>query len=165
MEYTQFKLTDFQRTNLDTLASFLERHIPPPEFDMSRFIRITNKTPYWADAFEPYECDAAKYEQCGTVACAVGHGPLAGIPAIPGEGWIMYASRCFIGSVTEEDNGFEGEYNRLFKYLFGEKWASFDNTPQGAAARIRYFLDKGLPENSTDYEVADYQQYLLTETA
>src|SRR3546814_6384471 len=38
---------------------------------------------------------------CGTVACAGGHGPIAGIPSLPGEYWGDYIPRVF-GNRSEE---------------------------------------------------------------
>jgi hypothetical protein len=35
-------------------------------------------------------------------------------------------------------------------YLFGSDWVHEDNTPTGAAKRIRYFVANGLPENWKD---------------
>lgn len=76
---------------------------------------------------------------CGTVACAGGHGPMAGIPSLPGECWATYIDRAFVkGS------------NPLSDYLFSSAWTEHDNTPQGAGKRILYALHNGIPENEYD---------------
>jgi len=79
--------------------------------------------------------------KCGAVACAVGHGPAAGFLAIPEDftpagnmDWGAYQGRVF---------DVEGE---AFSWCFGGAWSDVDNTPQGAAKRIRYMLAKGVPE-------------------
>ncbi len=65
--------------------------------------------------------------ECGTVACAVGHGPAAGVDVLPGDGsWNTYAYRAFGGPV--------------FNAAFQVEWQYKDNTPRGAAARILYVL-------------------------
>lgn len=72
---------------------------------------------------------------CGTVGCAVGHGPYAGIPKTTEESWNEYAERCFCVNL-----------GMIFEYLFHSDWAQIDNTPTGAAKRIRYALDFGIPK-------------------
>src|SRR3546814_16607824 len=60
---------------------------------------------------------------CGTVACAGGHGPIAGIPSLPGEYWGDYIPRVF------------GNDTRLTNYMFGSSWAEYANTPQRSEER------------------------------
>lgn len=76
---------------------------------------------------------------CGTVACAGGHGPMAGIAPQPGECWATYINRAFV----------EGN-NPLSDYMFSAGWTEHDNTPQGAGKRILYALHNGIPENEYD---------------
>lgn len=94
------------------------------------------------------------YNECGTCACAAGHGPLAGIKPRSRirvnadgritlkESWTDYISRCFI----TYDPGID-KWCSLQKYLFGPH---HDNNPLLAAIRIAYFvLNKRFP-------IADY---------
>jgi len=67
---------------------------------------------------------------CGSVACAIGHGPSAGIRRRGDRNWEDYCSRVF-GT------------GDAWSYLFSAQWAYFDNTPKGAAARIRTYLELG----------------------
>jgi hypothetical protein len=65
--------------------------------------------------------------QCGTVACAVGHGPAAGLPRLRDqngekESWPVYEERVF------------GE--GLYECLFSGEWSDIDDSARGAAARI-----------------------------
>ncbi len=70
---------------------------------------------------------------CGTAACAVGHGPAAGIKSPVYDSWNDYCLQAFcIETQTPE-----------FEWLFGGSWNQVDNTPKGAAARIRYYLENG----------------------
>lgn len=67
----------------------------------------------------------------GDTGCAAGHGPAAGLPIQEGEAWGKYAYRCFGGT------------SDLVGWCFSAKWAKTDNTPEGAAARIRWVLRHG----------------------
>lgn len=119
---TPFSGTDEQRANLLKLAEYLERPQLQAKFDMRAF------TQFPEDAFTPMT-------ECGSVGCAVGHGPYAGVPKLPDEFWDQYSERAF----TDDSNE--------WRWLFSFRWRSADNTPFGAASRIRWLLDKGLPEN------------------
>src|SRR3546814_806467 len=81
---------------------------------------------------------------CGTVACAGGHGPIAGIPSLPGEYWGDYIPRVF------------GNDTRLTNYMFGSSWAEYDNTPQGAGKRILYALHNEIPTGERRYDPTVY---------
>lgn len=120
------------RDNLTKLATYLESlpddydHFGMDEYNADEFgkvIRIENR----------------RYD-CGTVACAVGHGPAAGIRLHKDNNWRVYAKRAFgvSASVWEDDP--------VWDYLFSHEWARYDDTHQGAAARIRTFLAGGVPD-------------------
>ena len=119
-----------RRANLTVLAGFLERAVPPPEFSMYNYISIRGNS----DRLRlPANCTPEVYV-CGTVACAAGHGPLAGIEALPHETWSEYTQRAFSGPDPN-----------VFFYLFAADWTDIDDTPKGAAARIRRYLSEGMP--------------------
>ncbi|WOF44322.1 hypothetical protein KNJ79_05165 [Sphingopyxis indica] len=115
-------LTLEQYQNLRRLAAYLVA-LPDDydEFDMS----------WWADDL----CCRPKDAVCGTVGCAGGHGPRAGIDPIPGEDWEDYIARAFGGDF------------KLQTYIFGSAWSYVDNTPQGAGKRILYALHNGIPDS------------------
>lgn len=76
--------------------------------------------------------------ECGTVGCAAGHGPYAGIIKYSSESWNDYVERVFgVGS-------WDTEY---WAWLFSAGWVYTDNTPEGAAKRILYLIRHGLPDN------------------
>lgn len=126
------------RVNLEKLAAYLEQ-LPEgyDHFDMCDFyqkyfiglggIRIGRTKSNPETAIAPSEC--------GAVACAIGHAPAAGIPALPGEYWAPYAVRVF-----------ELLHNE-WVWCFDGEWECIDNTPQGAAKRIRYLLAFGPPSD------------------
>lgn len=119
------------RKNLLKLAAYLETlPVDSRKFDMSAFVHAPGS---WLN-FRPSDVPE-RYAECGTVACAAGHGPLAGIKPKDREGWGEYVDRVFALSNDE------------FGWCFTGGWSAIDNTPHGAAARIRWMLDKGLPEN------------------
>lgn len=70
---------------------------------------------------------------CGTVACAVGHGPLADMPIRKDEMWYDYSERVF----GLQDDSTE------WGWCFSGVWENVDNTPHGAALRIDWLLSGG----------------------
>lgn len=128
-----------QRKNLLKLAAYLES-LPAnyKHFDMEGYAdhRGDCDLPMDKDLYaakKPHEFLA----NCGSVACAVGHGPAAGIRLFPEEvkerwnevSWSRYADRAF----GADDRG-------VFHFLFDGDWTDVDNHHYGAAARIRYYL-------------------------
>ena len=110
--------------NLRTLFNYLAYGELKAEFDMNLYYKgqqLGKHCPEMSD--------------CGSGGCAVGHGPYAGIPKFPEESWNEYAERVF---GVEPGDG-------IFKFLFDSDWKKEDNTPKGAAKRIRYLLGYGLP--------------------
>lgn len=105
------------RTNLRILADYLESEELKAAFSM-----------------ETYSEAGAEYKPvCGSVGCAIGHGPYAGIPKAAEEAWAEYTERVFDLDMNE------------LRWCFSGLWAKYDNTPQGAAKRIRYLLEHGAP--------------------
>lgn len=117
------------RANLEKLAAYLEA-LPADyrHFDMSSYFLIEGRGTVYADYYAG---------RCGTVACAVGHGPAAGIPSlVSDEYWTEYADRVF--DLTEEE----------FTWCFDGAWSIVDDTHHGAAKRIRHLLEHGVPDNA-----------------
>ena len=123
--------------NLNTLATYLEQ-LPEgyEHFDMKYYFVVQGRR-------LAYLVSEPKLESCGTVACAIGHGPAAGIPIKPEELWGVYCARVF---------GLSGS---AWTWCFGEEWVHVDNTPQGAAKRIRHYLTYGLPEDAEEQRLGD----------
>lgn len=133
------KLTAAQRKRLDKLATYLEG-LPEDyaHFEMQDFLGIDDNSPI---ALE-YAKRNGGVPACGTVACAAGHGPAAGIlvPLRFRRGgrvnWSEY-SELFVGEADE--------YRGHWDWCFGGMWSRVDNHHWGAAARIRFLLDHGSP--------------------
>jgi hypothetical protein len=120
-------ITEEQRANLTKLAAYL-RTLPVdyPDFAMEDYVR------------GGYSSGPAHVPECGTAACAAGHGPSAGIAPFKGENWADYSSRAFAGPIE------------AWSWCFDSAWARVDNTAHGAAARIEWMLEHGVPENAEE---------------
>lgn len=67
--------------------------------------------------------------ECATVACAAGHGPMAGVPIHPDDrDWMNYIVRVFCYG--------NGDY----EWLFSEDWSYYRPTHQDAVQRINAYL-------------------------
>jgi hypothetical protein len=94
---------------------------------------------------------------CGTVACAVGHGPAAGLLFTPEEiTTISYYDYNNIGDYVTAEAPNWNRYSERFvasrgdsdwEWCFGAGWSLYDNHHWGAAARLRYLNHHGkVPE-------------------
>lgn len=117
--------TEQKRANLKALADYLDTGITEYEFGMAQF---------WEE------------HECGTVACAVGHAPFVlGLPvpvaplARSAKNWAVFAEDRLLPSGYIEDCEFD--------WMFGEFWVRTDNTARGAAARIYWYLEHGVPDD------------------
>ncbi len=111
--------------NLTLLANYLEA-LPSDykHFAMSHYMTTGSR------ALGPLEVGATI--GCGTSACALGHAPfVTGLPK-PNEkeNWSYYSERIFDMSYYSDEWG----------WCFSCQWASVDDTPQGAAARIKHLV-------------------------
>jgi hypothetical protein len=130
------------RANLEKLAAYLEQ-LPEDytHFDMGLFLTLNDVA---INAWTTIRAGA-----CGTVACALGHGPAAGIIlATKNADWDAYGEKAFELVFDEWD------------WCFSSGWASVDNTPHGAAKRIRHLLDHGVPSNGWEQRCR-YKPYMF----
>lgn len=138
--------------------------------DLSAYLKALPETNVTFDMATFYDDNTTSAElerlgECGTSACAVGHyammrgwtsshggvKPPVGVAikhglvrADGGAYPIGWSEFCTKEIGVEAINDGEDE---LFEWLFDAYWGRIDNTPEGAAARIDYFLEKGLPSN------------------
>lgn len=132
-------LTPARRARLEKLAAYLDG-LPPGyrHFDMLSWMK-----PKSSVKEAHYARHNGSVNSCGSVACAVGHGPAAGI-FVP-ENFISRQGRVFFVDWEEYAKElFAGNDSNSF-WMFSSTWAWTDNTPTGAAARIRYLLAHGEP--------------------
>jgi len=92
-------------------------------------------------SIEVDEVTKASYQHCGTAACAVGHAPLVkGLEIRPTDcDWNDYCERIFAID----------PFSSKFEWMFGGSWHHSDDTPAGAAKRIRHLIAKGVPAGFT----------------
>ena len=80
---------------------------------------------------------------CGTAGCALGHAPVATmVPALEGEGWSEYGHRVL--GILDTDEGDEAD---IWDWCFCSAWKATDNSPGGAALRLQWLENHGLPED------------------
>lgn len=141
MKFIPFNATPEQRDNLATLKDVLAS----PE----RRRALATDTGFDMSEFRGARRAAA--DECGTVACAVGWGPIAGIGMTPEEqdyygtdahDWLAYMNRAFglgthLSPVDVADQAAD--------FLMRAFWHDIDNTPEGAARRIGILLRRGIP--------------------
>lgn len=123
-------LTDLHRANLLKLAQYL-LSLP---VDYPRFCMEEYATDHGGGSMT--YLSSKRQNWCGTAACALGHGPAAGIYGSDSCGsWVFYAFEQFgLSDCTYE-----------WSWCFASSWSYVDNTHHGAAKRILYFLDNGAP--------------------
>lgn len=134
-------LTRTHRRNLAKLADYLEA--------LPRRYRHFKMASY-ADGLKDegqYALKNGGVTGCGAVACAVGHGPAAGIYFRKAEGYVSHLNGKFVpGWESYCERFVPVEFCPEYDWAFGGTWSAYDNHHWGAAARIRYLLKDGLPE-------------------
>lgn len=158
--------------NLLKLADYLETQAKQETFDMKNFAATINNTdPYWTSV-ELIADDSPRYHECGTVCCAVGSGVKAGIPFGDAEGWQDYSNKNFIDSdsydecVEPKDAMVDMDIllNDPWEWCFGGGWVRIDNTPTGAAKRIRYLVEHGTAPDTTYDQLERDVPYMFAES-
>jgi len=129
------------RKNLQLMADHI-RKIPREVFDMELF-RIGQDLTI----------------KCDSVGCAIGHCPVLdpNPDTIPrcGDGSIDYTTWSF---------NFTGLNVEQWSWCFSGGWTDVDNTPKGAALRIEWLLNHGLPEDSYEQMEGDSPLCYTTST-
>jgi hypothetical protein len=155
-----FKPNKHQIKNLRKLADYL---LALPEgyqhFDMTSFFAnsLLDEDEWWD--FEDNPCNLTKkhYNVCGTVACAIGHAPAAGINCKGlNSFWEVAELKMGLPRILYEPIN-------EWRWLFASNWADVDNTPQGAGKRIHWLLDKGLPSDWNEQLCGDTRLCYLEE--
>ncbi|SKB62794.1 hypothetical protein [Sphingopyxis flava] len=137
-------LKSINRKRLDKLATYLESLPKSYEhFDMDSYLVPDHAA---VQTVKDYALHNGGVASCGTVACAVGHGPAAGIYVPPK--MIFDDHRVDWNSYSCLFTGESGEFGPRWYWMFGGGWDEVDNHHWGAAARIRYVLaDKPIPKD------------------
>jgi len=152
-----YGLTIEERERLTLLATYLDK-LPADyqDFNMGHFF-LGKTCDGSGELARQYALHNGGVASCGTAACAIGHGPSAGI-LVP-ESLITQKSRL---------DSFEWEIDwwgysllftgllehraLLFDWMFGEGWRWADNHHYSAAARIKYVLaGEVIPDKLNQY--------------
>lgn len=136
------------KERLEKLADYLSNGIPEDRFTMARYRKSDDMQ-----------------HICGTAGCALGWSP-AIMDKETFSSFLNGKAEIHFAKISEDYFGVE-DGSEVWHYLFGIGWQYIDNTPQGAAARIRYFLENGVPDDfkgyyDDTYEKEHYQKYLTT---
>lgn len=83
--------------------------------------------------------------ECNTVGCIIGHCTILAPELI--KHYPLTKSIKFI-KWSEDFTGLTHfPYHKEWEWLFEASWGTIDNTPTGAAKRIRHFVEHGLPDD------------------
>jgi len=81
--------------------------------------------------------------ECNTLGCVIGHCTILDKNPLPIMG---FNQRIDFGLWSEGFTGIDVDEDE-WKWCFDGDWDTIDNTPTGAAKRIEWLLNNGLPEN------------------
>lgn len=120
----------YNKENLLRMADYIET-VPQEKFDMDDF-RAGKE---WED----------ENPICGSVGCVVGHcTALDGANVV--SNFLNHNGGINFKSWIEDFTGVRFG-SKVFNWLFSYIWPAVDNTPTGAAKRIRHFVEHGLPDD------------------
>lgn len=128
-----------KRDNLQILANgLLAADIRGVQFDMSVFDE--NGDRWNANEITASDCIhlSKMATECGTVGCALGWAPFFGLKKNVGESWQRFGNRSLIDVEIHPEE---------WRWCFSAAWSRVDNTKRGAAQRIIWLLQYGLPKN------------------
>ncbi len=127
------RITPVQRANLRRAAEFIVT-LPLSRFSMVRYGSLLQ------NGYPPRGHWETEHV-CGSVGCIIGSAPsCVGLEAHHGETYVVYTVRVFGINVHKTYS--------TWSWLFDAEWAYKDNTALGAAKRIIYTLEFGVPANS-----------------
>jgi len=138
--------------NLNKIADYIET-VPQYKFDMRRFrteehaddIEIIPDDPQEKVDISAYLAGQKTAHECGSVGCILGHCTILDERPLP----LNYLGEIDVYVWSFEFTGLDPK-SIGWCYLFAGFWTYGDNTPTGAASRIRHFLEKGLPDDWRD---------------
>lgn len=141
------KISQNHRANFEKLATYLEKLPKDYEhFDM---------TVFFSESYPFRTTLRVLAPGCGAVACALGHGPAAGVEMgdehmIPPQG--PHDVGVSLNWSDYSDDNFTPLGTTLWSWVFNESWDRKQPTHRDAAARIRYFLDNDRPPTHWSFD-------------
>ena len=159
-EHQSLASSHSQRRSLQRLANYLMEQVNADKFDIRNYVNGTDPATWRLYVFPPYNLKVVEYREIlateGTKACPIGYGPAAGI-AVPSAdmSWEEYGCLRFTNCRICSD------------WMFSRHWHAVDPTVVGAANRIQYALEHGLPfrfhidkKGEISVPVRDYKYYV-----
>jgi hypothetical protein len=168
MKNKKEKLSTATKKKLNELASFLEENILEKEFDMDDFVSVINRGKF---SKEEFAVSPENAHTCGTACCIAGwqiikdgfclgeSGEVKTRIQLPFQKKLEYLDTGFVAfDFARRSLGLNDEQacslfypDRWPGYSYGggdpdkktKKIGLFDNTPKGAAERIRHFIKTG----------------------
>lgn len=128
-------ITPTQFKNLAKLTIFVRDKVAPPKFNINKFFIGKGVAESNGDNSGDY-CPSAKDYTCGTSACFLGYGPLAGIKPQKDAIWWDYSAKSFGVTMSEMDHD-------LYDLLFNDM---HKNSKSAAVKRGAWFLMNGIPD-------------------
>ena len=119
-----------KRENLQLMADHLKTNVIPENFHMNQ---------YRGDD------EGFSNPECGSVGCTVGTCTVLDAKNVI-ENFTNSDGRIEFTAWSEDFTGLL-EVEAEWDWCFSSTWATTDNTPTGAALRIEWLLNNGLPEN------------------
>jgi len=118
-----------KRDNLQLMANHLKNNVIPENFEMDQY-RANG------DYINPV---------CGSVGCTVGNCTVLDTENVMNN-FINSDGRIDFTAWSIDFTGIYGG-DHEYDWCFHDQWTFIDNTPTGAALRIEWLLNNGLPEN------------------
>lgn len=116
------------KENLQRMADYI-RTVPQEKFSMSVYRYGQNQ----------------HLPKCGSVGCVIGHCTILDKANI--KQWRDYEGDIEFGMWSQHFTGIKDE---MWEWCFASEWANVDNTTNGAALRIEWLINKGLPHDWDD---------------
>lgn len=138
------ELSEAHIKNLEILSDYLISNNLKKKFSMDDFC---------IDPYDYQSLVSPKKHRCGTIACAIGNGPDAGIEAGDAITWQQYSDNSFGIHVS----------SNFWLFMFGALWSDFDNTAVGAGHRIKFFLENIKEDEMYFYEILETRMKYFSE--
>ena len=116
------------KENLQKMADYI-RTVPQKKFDM-----------------EIYRVGSHKTAECGSIGCVIGHCTVLDSEPLPMGAWRSDGEGIDFATWSEKFTGLSTTSDE-WDWCFSSGWSHFDNTPEGAAKRIEWLINKGLPKD------------------
>ena len=114
------------------------------KLNLLRAANYIEKIPQSAFSMRLFRSGDEKTHECGAIGCVIGHCTVLDAP----ENLPLYKNNGGINFWRWSENFFGCKvHSPEWEWCFSSNWKGVDNTPTGAAARIRYLVKNGVPEN------------------